>query len=91
MCVPGEGARERLHYNEVVDDVSAKVSRRPLLSFCVTLISTHEKMTRFGSRFLEKGRRSGSCFDVHSSMVVHYCIRERAQVTSGRSGAKTRG
>jgi len=30
---------------------------------------TYEKMTLLGSRFLEKGRRSGSCFDVHSSMV----------------------
>lgn len=27
-----------------------------------------------GQPLLEKGRRSGSCFDVHSSMV-HYCIR----------------
>ena len=32
-------------------------------------MATHEKMTLLGSRFLEKGRRSGSCFDVHSSMV----------------------
>jgi hypothetical protein len=27
--------------------------------------STHEKMTFLGRRFFEKGRRSGSCFDVH--------------------------
>src|SRR5690242_337977 len=47
-------------------------------------------MTRFGSRFLEKGRRSGSCLDVHSSMA-HYCIRTRPQERlSGRSGAQIR-
>jgi hypothetical protein len=44
--------------------------------------STHEKMTRLGSRFLEKGRRSGSLFDVHSSMV-HSTAFEQAQKMSG--------
>lgn len=41
---------------------------------------THEKMTRFGSRFFENGRRSGSCFDVHSSMLeCSYRIQARAK------------
>jgi hypothetical protein len=31
-------------------------------------------MTLLGRRFLEKGRRSGSCFDVHVS-IAHYHIR----------------
>jgi hypothetical protein len=32
-------------------------------------MATHEKMTFLGSRFFEKGRRSGSCFDAQSSMM----------------------
>jgi len=33
-------------------------------------VSTHEQTTRLGKRFLEKGRRSGSCFEAQSSMAV---------------------
>ncbi len=72
MCLK-EGAAEVLHYDKVVEDISAYVSLQPMQLFCVD--STYEKTTRFGSRFLEKGKRSGSCFEVQSSMV-HYCIQK---------------
>jgi hypothetical protein len=57
-----------LHYDEVIGNVSACVS---LWQLTGTLRTTHEKMTFFGRRFLEKGSRSGSCFEVQSSMA-HY-------------------
>jgi hypothetical protein len=38
-------------------------------------------MTFFGSRFLEKGRRSGSLFVVHSSMA-HYRIQPGCRNTT---------
>lgn len=57
-------------------------------SISLCSVSTHEKMTRLGSLFLEKGRRSGSCFDVQSSMM-RYCIRKCPKI-SGRSGAQLR-
>lgn len=42
---------------------------------------THEKMTRFGSLFFENGKRSGSCFDVHSSMLeCSYRIQARPKI-----------
>lgn len=62
MC--SEGAA--LHYDEVVADISVLVSLHHLF---YTGSCTHEKMTFLGRRFLEKGRRSGSCFDVQSSMM----------------------
>ena len=43
-------------------------------------VSTHEKMTLLGSRFFEKGRRSGSCLLVQSSMMHDY-IHARAQTS----------
>jgi hypothetical protein len=43
--------------------------------------ATHEKMTFLGRRFLEKGRRSGSCFDVHWSMA-HYRMQTLRQLPS---------
>ena len=57
-----------LHYYEIIGNVSACVS---LWQLTGTLWSTHEKMTFLGRRFLEKGSRSGSCFEVQSSMA-HY-------------------
>lgn len=72
--MPEEGALGPLHYDKVVDDVSVNVSISA--DRVLPCNATHENMTRFGSRFLEKGRRSGSCFDVHSSMM-RYCIRPR--------------
>ena len=62
-----------LHDDHIVENVSVISSQLALFqkSQCS---NTYEKMTFFGSRFLEKGRRSGSLFVVHSSMA-HYRIQ----------------
>lgn len=67
-----EGAA--LHDYEIITDIPALVSIQ--YAWMVSGF-THEKMTFLESRFLEKGRRSGSCLDVQSSMA-HY--RARAAV-----------
>lgn len=55
-------------------------------------LSTHEKMTRLGRRFLEKGRRSGSCFEAQSSMVVSSTSRWRgAAAMEGALKTNARG
>jgi hypothetical protein len=65
--------RALLHDDQVVADISVRVSGAPSQWHG----ATHEKMTFLGRRFLEKGRRSGSCFDVHVS-IAHYHIRRPA-------------
>jgi hypothetical protein len=62
--------RALLHDDQVVANVSVGVSG----ALSQWHGATHEKMTFLGRRFLEKGRRSGSCFDVHVS-IAHYHIR----------------
>ena len=60
----GEGAA--LQDDEIVANISVLVS-----VWCMFALGggTYEKMTFLGRRFLEKGRRSGSCLDVQSSMM----------------------
>lgn len=49
-------------------------------------------MTRLGRRFLEKGRRSGSCFEAQSSMVVSSTSRWRgATAMEGALNTNARG
>jgi hypothetical protein len=52
-----------LHDDQVIADVSVRVSGAQWQWHING--ATHEKITLLGRRFLEKGRRSGSCFDVH--------------------------
>jgi hypothetical protein len=62
-------AMESLHYYEIIDNVTTLVSLQSALNVCG---STYEKMTFLGSRFFEKGRRSGSWFAVHLSISLYH-------------------
>jgi hypothetical protein len=62
VCSEHDTTQGFLHYYKVVANVTAPVS---VWQLCSVLGTTHEKMTLLGSRFLEKGRRSGSLLDVH--------------------------
>jgi hypothetical protein len=62
VCSEHDTTKVFLHYYKVIANVAGPVS---ILQLCSVFSTTHEKMTLLGSRFLEKGRRSGNLLDVH--------------------------